>query len=107
MENLIRDLYDSTKFNIREPELIISVTGGAKKFSLESKLKSAFKEGLISVAKSTNSTLVTTGGTNCGVMKLVGEAIAESEFKYTTSSIISVLGIALWNKLYDKEELQV
>ena len=72
------------KFNIKKPQLIISVTGGAKNFTIPLKTKNAFKLGLIKAATSTNA-LIITGGTNTGVMKLVGHAIVESDIDFIQS----------------------
>jgi transient receptor potential cation channel subfamily M protein 2 len=80
------------------PQLIISVTGGAQQFSIPLKMRSAFKRGLIKAATSTNAWIIT-GGTNTGVMKLVGEAVAESMSKLT------VIGIASWGKIAMRNEL--
>ena len=67
-KDVVKYLYSN--FEINKPQLIISVTGGAKNFKLPQKTKAAFKLGLIKAAKSTSS-LIITGGTNTGVMKLV------------------------------------
>ena len=90
------------KFNIKKPQLIISVTGGAKNFTIPLKTKNAFKLGLIKAATSTNA-LIITGGTNTGVMKLVGDAIAESVID---TSCIDVLGIATWGIVADRDKLE-
>lgn len=80
------------------PQLIISVTGGAQKFSIPLKMRTAFKHGLIKAATSTNAWIIT-GGTNTGVMKLVGEAVSESISKLT------VIGIASWGKIALRDKL--
>ena len=82
------------------PQLIISVTGGAQQFSIPLKMRKAFKQGLINVAASTNAWIIT-GGTNTGVMKLVGEAVSESISK------ITVIGIATWGKVALRDKLIV
>lgn len=41
-------------WNLEPPKLIISVTGGAKDFNLKTKLKNAFKRGLVKAALSTS-----------------------------------------------------
>ena len=38
------------KWGIQNPNLILSVTGGARKFSLEKNVEQQFKKGLINVA---------------------------------------------------------
>ena len=82
------------------PQLIISVTGGAQNFSIPQRMKTAFKRGLIKAATSTNAWIIT-GGTNAGVMKLVGEAVSEEYNK------LVVIGIATWGKIALKDNLVV
>jgi len=59
------------------------VTGGAKNFTIPHRIKKAFKEGLVKAAASTGAWIIT-GGTNTGVMRLVGEAVADEYPKYST-----------------------
>jgi hypothetical protein len=96
-------MFSENGWNLNEPGLIISVTGGAQKFAISQKMKNAFKKGLIKAASSTNA-LIITGGTNNGVMKLVGDAIAES---VDDLSKVTVLGIATWGKVAGREDLAV
>ena len=53
----IEHLYAKCKLD--QPQLILSVTGGAKKFFLPSKIKTAFKRGLVKAAESTNAWIIT------------------------------------------------
>ena len=62
------------------PELIFSVTGAAQSLNTSNELKLKFKEALIKAAKTTKAWIIT-GGTNCGVMKLVG-VLFEKREKY-------------------------
>ncbi|KAB0398108.1 hypothetical protein E2I00_019756 [Balaenoptera physalus] len=55
------------------PNLLISVTGGAKDFNMKPRLKSVFRRGLVKVAQTTGAWIIT-GGSHTGVMKQVGEA---------------------------------
>ena len=98
---MIKFLYE--EFQINKPQLIISVTGGAKNFTLPQRMKTAFKQGISKAASSTNA-LIITGGTNTGVMKLVGEAIVES---LVDLGKIAVLGIATWGIIADRDKLIV
>ena len=84
-----------------QPKLIVSVTGGAGQFSLPSRIKTAFKYGIAKIAESTDA-LIITGGTQTGVMKLVGEAMA----KYYQKDDANLLGIASWECGMFKEELE-
>ena len=46
-------------WKLKVPNLVISVTGGAKSFSLKPRLKEAFSKGLIKVAESTGAWIIT------------------------------------------------
>ena len=60
MRTVIKLLMDKNKWNLKQPKLIISVTGGAK-CVLEPRLKETLCKGLAKVATSTQS-WVTSGG---------------------------------------------
>jgi len=85
----------------KTPKLIVSVTGGAGQFSLPSRIKTAFKYGIAKIAESTDA-LIITGGTQTGVMKLVGEGMA----KYYQKDNIKLLGIASWECGMFRDELE-
>ena len=101
---MIEYLYSNEGCNLQRPQLIISVTGGAQNFTIPYRMKKAFKLGLIKAAASTGAWIIT-GGTNTGVMRLVGEALAEEYHKYNTN--LTVLGIATWGTIEFKEKLVV
>ncbi|CAF4293921.1 unnamed protein product, partial [Rotaria sordida] len=63
-----------------KPDLIISVTGGAKNFDMSTRLRKIFQSGLVSAAITTNAWLIT-AGTNAGVVKEVGEALNKYRYK--------------------------
>lgn len=93
-------------WGLKAPKLLISVTGGAKRFFMKPRLKNNFKRGLVNAATSTGAWIIT-GGTGAGVMKFVGEAVRE----YTLSSSnlennIVALGIATWGIVDNKEALE-
>lgn len=46
-------------WNLEIPNLVISVTGGAKSFVLKPRLKEVFRRGLIKAAKSTSAWIIT------------------------------------------------
>ncbi|KAJ7389833.1 Transient receptor putative cation channel sub M member 2 [Desmophyllum pertusum] len=69
------------RWDLEIPNLVISVTGGAKSFVLKPRLKEVFRRGLIKAAKSTSAWIIT-GGTNAGVMKHVGEAVKEQAITF-------------------------
>jgi hypothetical protein len=59
-QNLVRSvieyLYASWEFE--RPELIITVTGGARKFPLSARMKKAFKNGISKLAASTRTLII-------------------------------------------------
>ena len=57
-------------------QVIISVTGGAQAFDLESSYKETIMKGLMDGTRALNPIFIT-GGTNSGIMKYVGEARAK------------------------------
>ncbi|XP_056145143.1 transient receptor potential cation channel subfamily M member 2 [Lampris incognitus] len=92
-------------WNLTPPNLLISVTGGAKNFYLKAHLKSMFHRGLIKVAQTTGAWIIT-GGTHTGVMKHVGQAVRD--YALSSSSIaeqIVTIGVATWGTLHNREEL--
>ncbi|KAL5271968.1 hypothetical protein ACHWQZ_G000234 [Mnemiopsis leidyi] len=82
----------------KEPNLLISVTGGAKDFDVPYDLRKNFSKGLCVAAKSSNAWIVT-GGTDTGVMKMVGEAV------YGYPGEIVTIGIATWGIVRGKSQL--
>ncbi|MGH0117658.1 UNVERIFIED_CONTAM: hypothetical protein FKN15_041850 [Acipenser sinensis] len=90
-------------WGLNVPNLLISVTGGAKNFNMKPRLKNMFRRGLIKVARSTGAWIVT-GGSHAGVMKHVGEAVRD----YTMSSSskdgkIVAIGIATWGIVHNRK----
>jgi len=98
-------MYSKEGYGLSVPKLILSVTGGAQNFTIPHRMKKAFKEGLIKVAATTGAWIIT-GGTNAGVMRLVGEAVAEEYPKYSSDTELTVLGIATWGKIAMREKLE-
>jgi uncharacterized phage-like protein YoqJ len=66
---------------------------------LDERLKATFKRDLIKIAKETNAWIIT-AGLNCGVMRLVGDAVIEGLHKGP------VIGITKWQSVIDHEKLQ-
>jgi transient receptor potential cation channel subfamily M protein 2 len=83
-------------WGLEKPKLVISVTGGARNFTMKPKLKDVFRKGLVKAALSTDA-WISTGGTNLGVMKHVGEAI--QNYSLNPNQKIVVLGIANWTSI--------
>eukprot|EP00316_Scyphosphaera_apsteinii_P022830 CAMPEP_0119346800 /NCGR_PEP_ID=MMETSP1333-20130426/108193_1 /TAXON_ID=418940 /ORGANISM="Scyphosphaera apsteinii, Strain RCC1455" /LENGTH=1308 /DNA_ID=CAMNT_0007359319 /DNA_START=65 /DNA_END=3991 /DNA_ORIENTATION=+ len=65
----------SNHWQLRRPEVLISITGGAQAFQLNPALLRVFNNGLVEAAASANAWLIT-GGTDTGVMRLAANAMA-------------------------------
>ncbi|XP_035828049.1 transient receptor potential cation channel subfamily M member-like 2 isoform X2 [Aplysia californica] len=89
-------------WGMEKPNLLISVTGGAKNFTMKARLREVFRRGLMKAALSTGAWIVT-GGTNTGVMKHVGEAVRD--FGLTSEGRVMTIGIAPWGCVQNKEHL--
>ena len=61
-------------WRLRRPDVLISVTGSAASLQITSQLQRVFDRGLAAAAAMTNAWIFT-GGTDSGVMKLVGDAM--------------------------------
>ncbi len=101
---MIQHMYSKDGYGLSTPKLILSVTGGAQNFTIPHRMKKAFKEGLIKAAATTGAWIIT-GGTNTGVMRLVGEAVAEEYPKYSSDTELTVLGVATWGKIAMRDKL--
>jgi hypothetical protein len=70
--------------------LILSVTGGAESFEVPPGLLTAIRSGLVGAARSKDAWIIS-GGTNTGVMKLVGECMKAAQLDRP----IPLIGIGL------------
>ncbi|XP_036301235.1 transient receptor potential cation channel subfamily M member 2 isoform X2 [Pipistrellus kuhlii] len=87
------------------PNLLISVTGGAKDFNMKPRLKSVFRRGLVKVAQTTGAWIIT-GGSHTGVMKQVGEAVRDFSLSSSCSEAeVVTIGIATWGTVHNREGL--
>uniref|UniRef100_A0A8C8BI59 Transient receptor potential cation channel subfamily M member 2 n=1 Tax=Otus sunia TaxID=257818 RepID=A0A8C8BI59_9STRI len=87
------------------PNLLISVTGGAKNFIMKPRLKNIFRQGLVKVAQTTGAWIIT-GGSHTGVMKQVGEAVRDFVLSCShKEGEIVTIGIATWGTVYNRESL--
>jgi hypothetical protein len=89
--------------------LIISVTGGAESFEVPPGLLGAIRNGLVRAARSKDAWIIS-GGTNTGVMRLVGECIKPSQSEspipligigklaYLFASLIDMLDVKLFHR---------
>ncbi|KAM4609093.1 transient receptor potential cation channel subfamily M member 2 [Polymixia lowei] len=94
------------QWKLTPPNLLISVTGGAKNFYLRAHLKSMFHRGLIKVAQTTGAWILT-GGTHAGVMKHVGQAVRDYALSSssTQGNEIVAIGMATWGTVHNRKVL--
>jgi hypothetical protein len=77
-----------TFWDLPKPRLLVTVSGSAQDFTMPSEeLATTLKSAIRSATASTDA-VVLTGGTDCGVMKFVGEALLNSG--------VPLVGIAPW-----------
>ncbi|XP_077980205.1 transient receptor potential cation channel subfamily M member-like 2 [Glandiceps talaboti] len=93
-------------WRLKPPNVLISVTGGAKDFILKDRLRALFHKGLMKAATSTGAWIIS-GGTAEGVMKVVGEAVNEEgrEHTHDDEKPVYALGIATWGIVDNREAL--
>ncbi|KAK2172372.1 hypothetical protein NP493_967g00037 [Ridgeia piscesae] len=99
MLTLLKDVW-----HLDAPNLLISVTGGAKNFKMKPRLKEMFRRGLINVAKSTGGWIIS-GGMNEGVMKQVGDAVHDHLVAQGSKAGLVAFGIATWGCVKGKKTL--
>ncbi|XP_066299867.1 transient receptor potential cation channel subfamily M member-like 2 isoform X2 [Branchiostoma lanceolatum] len=92
------------QWQLELPNLLISVTGGAKNFYIKPRLQEVFRKGLIKAAQSTGAWIIT-GGTHTGVMKHVGEAVRTNAVAGRSSNKVVAIGVATWGIVHHKDEL--
>ena len=85
-------------WNLKTPTSLISVTGGALSLKMSDKQKMIFQRGLISAASTTNAWIMT-GGTDTGVMQMVGKTLQESNLD------VPCIGVVPWGIVADREKL--
>ncbi|XP_014666350.1 PREDICTED: transient receptor potential cation channel subfamily M member 2-like [Priapulus caudatus] len=101
MIDLLKDVW-----KLSTPNLLISVTGGAKNFSMSPRLKEVFHRSLIKAAQS-NGAWIITAGTHAGVMKHVGEAVQDyvlAHGMHAQENVIAI-GIAPWGVISSRNDL--
>lgn len=90
------------KWKLRKPQLVITITGRRKNFTLSKQMKKAFQQGLIEATKSVDSWILTNGA-NVGVSKMVGEAIN----KNLSNNRTKLIGILNWNTVAFRDDIEV
>ncbi|XP_043931636.1 transient receptor potential cation channel subfamily M member 2-like [Protopterus annectens] len=89
-------------WGLKQPNLVISVTGGAKDFIMPPKLRVIFHRALLKAAYATGAWIIT-GGSNAGVMKHVGEAIRD--YNLVNEEKLTAIGIATWGIVQNRQIL--
>ncbi|CAK8686558.1 unnamed protein product [Clavelina lepadiformis] len=102
--NLLNDLLIK-KWKMNKPNIIISITGGAKNFNLKSSQKKELRKSLVKAAVDTGGWIIS-GGTHTGVMELVGEAVHEHMVAKDSYVKATVLGIATFGVLQFQNDLK-
>ncbi|CAH1774148.1 unnamed protein product [Owenia fusiformis] len=92
------------QWQLEKPNLLISVTGGAKNFHMKPRLKEVFRRGLMKAAQSTGAWIIT-GGMHAGVMKHVGEAVRDYSFAATSKNKVTCIGISPWGCVANVESV--
>ncbi|XP_044073631.1 transient receptor potential cation channel subfamily M member 2 isoform X1 [Siniperca chuatsi] len=92
------------QWKLSPPNLLISVTGGAKNFYLKARLKNMFHRGLIKVAQTTGAWIIT-GGTHTGVMKHVGQAVRDYTLSSSMQNQVVAIGVATWGVIHNRDTL--
>ncbi|XP_038149242.1 transient receptor potential cation channel subfamily M member 2 [Cyprinodon tularosa] len=93
------------QWRLSPPNLLISVTGGAKNFYLKPHLKKVFHRGIIKVAQTTGAWIIT-GGTHTGVMRHVGQAVRDYALSNTMQGEIVAIGVATWGAIHNRHVLK-
>ena len=98
LEDLLTETWKRSK-----PSVVISITGGAGEFkSLKSKDKLVIERGLAEAVKATGAWLVT-GGTDAGVMHLVGRMLANNT---SVRDDVVCIGVAPFGLIACSEEME-
>ncbi len=90
----------TSHWGLDPPRIMISVTGGAKTFSLPPRLDLALRDGFERLSAS-GAVWFVTGGTNAGVMQYIGQAVNRSN-----PVGAPVLGVVPWSVLNNKQALR-
>ena len=92
-----------TTWKLRRPEVLISVTGAAAGSPpMDTKQQLVFRRGLLKAARRTRVWIVT-GGTNAGVMAMVGRTVQEA----SEDQPVVCLGVASWGALLGHERMEL
>ncbi|KAF7243630.1 Transient receptor potential cation channel subfamily M member 8 [Varanus komodoensis] len=90
-------------WHLKTPNLIISVTGGAKNFALKPRMRKIVSR-LIYIAQSKGAWIFT-GGTHYGLMKYIGEVVRDNTISRSSEENVVAIGIAAWGMISNRESL--
>ncbi|ERE82069.1 transient receptor potential cation channel subfamily M member 8-like protein [Cricetulus griseus] len=90
-------------WHLKTPNLVISVTGGAKNFALKPRMRKIFSR-LIYIAQSKGAWILT-GGTHYGLMKYIGEVVRDNTISRNSEENIVAIGIAAWGMVSNRDTL--
>ncbi|KAG5214517.1 hypothetical protein JEQ12_000093 [Ovis aries] len=90
-------------WHLKTPNLVISVTGGAKNFALKPRMRKIFSR-LIYIAQSKGAWILT-GGTHYGLMKFIGEVVRDNTISRNSEENIVAIGIAAWGMVSNRDTL--
>uniref|UniRef100_A0A8C3PDV5 Transient receptor potential cation channel subfamily M member 8 n=1 Tax=Chrysemys picta bellii TaxID=8478 RepID=A0A8C3PDV5_CHRPI len=98
-------LYDlmTQHWHLKNPNLVISVTGGAKNFALKPRMRKIFSR-LIYIAQSKGAWIFT-GGTHYGLMKYIGEVVRDNTISRSSEENVVAIGIAAWGMISNRDSL--
>uniref|UniRef100_A0A8C8SPU3 Transient receptor potential cation channel subfamily M member 8 n=1 Tax=Pelusios castaneus TaxID=367368 RepID=A0A8C8SPU3_9SAUR len=98
-------LYDlmTEHWHLKTPNLVISVTGGAKNFALKPRMRKIFSR-LIYIAQSKGAWIFT-GGTHYGLMKYIGEVVRDNTISRSSEENVVAIGIAAWGMISNRGSL--
>ncbi|XP_053900138.1 transient receptor potential cation channel subfamily M member 8 [Malaclemys terrapin pileata] len=98
-------LYDlmTQHWHLKNPNLVISVTGGAKNFALKPRMRKIFSR-LIYIAQ-TKGAWIFTGGTHYGLMKYIGEVVRDNTISRSSEENVVAIGIAAWGMISNRDSL--
>ncbi|XP_015281869.1 PREDICTED: transient receptor potential cation channel subfamily M member 8 [Gekko japonicus] len=98
-------LYDlmTQQWHLKTPNLVISVTGGAKNFALKPRMRKIVSR-LIYIAQSKGAWIFT-GGTHYGLMKYIGEVVRDNTISRNSEENVVAIGIASWGMISNRDSL--
>lgn len=100
---MLHYLYSKQGLNLPRPNLILSIAGSAKDAQIPFRIRKAFNTGLVKVAASANTWIIT-NGTNGGVASIVGEAVSRQQ---SLTPGLVLLGITTWGTVALRDKLRV